>query len=202
MFFNYSKAFRTKRLIDSAPSPTYNRTDFSGGVRIVKHLPKNREIKNAQVRLIDTDTGIQTVMAIADALKLAEEANLDLVAVSPNSDPPVCKVLDYSNYIYNQGKLEKKAKKTVKSNVLKELKLTPKIGEHDYQVRFQAAQKFLAKGHKVKMTVFFRGREITHPDVGLALLRRVNAELGDTAQVDHGPVFNGPTASMVLSPKK
>ncbi len=110
--------------------------------------------------------------------------------------------MDYSQYIYNQNKLEKKAKKGTKTNVLKELKMSPKISEHDYQVRYRAAIRFLEKSNKVKVVVFFRGREITHPDVGLALLRRMCAELKDIAIVDHGPVFNGPAAIMILSPAK
>jgi len=111
--------------------------------------------------------------------------------------------MDYSQYIYNQNKLEKKARKGgVKTNVLKELKMSPKISENDYQVRFRAAQKFLEKGFKVKVSVFYRGREITHPDVGLNLLRKMVEDLKDCAIVDHGPIFNGPTANVILSTNK
>ncbi|MDD5456801.1 MAG: translation initiation factor IF-3 [Candidatus Margulisbacteria bacterium] len=165
-------------------------------------MPKNKEIRSDKVRFVDIDNKSQEIMTLADALKKAEEANLDLVAVSPESNPPVCKLLDYSHYIYNQNKLEKKVKKNTKTNIVKELKMSPKISENDYQVRYRATIKFLAKGYKVKVSVLFRGREITHPDLGLSLLKRLSGELQDIAIVEHGPIFNGPMASMVLASAK
>lgn len=154
------------------------------------------------MRLIDPESNTQDIVPTEEAQRRADEVSLDLVAVSPTAEPPVCKILDYSHYIYNQGKLEKKARKHTKSGVVKELKLSCKISENDFQVRHRAAIRFLNKGYKVKFTIFFRGREITHPDVGLSLLRRLCDELKDMAVVEFGPQFNGPVANMVLSPKK
>jgi len=110
--------------------------------------------------------------------------------------------MDYSQYLYTQRKKEKQVKKNSKANVTKELKMSPKISEHDYQVRYRAAVKFITKGYKVKVAIFFRGREITHKELGVDILNRFKEEIKDIATVDNGPTFSGPFASMMLSPIK
>ena len=133
---------------------------------------------------------------------MALEQELDLVAVSPGSEPPVCKIMDYTHYLYNQGKIEKKAKKNSKSGVIKELKLSPKISEHDFQVRVNAAIKFLDKGYKVKATLMFKGREITHSELGMNIMLKFIADLQELASVEQEPSVNGKFINMMLIPKK
>lgn len=110
--------------------------------------------------------------------------------------------MDYSQYLYTQSKKEKQVKKNSKANITKELKMSPKISEHDYQVRYRAAVKFISKGYKVKVSIFFRGREITHKELGVALLNRFTEEIKEIATVDNGPNFSGPFVSLMLSPIK
>jgi len=175
---------------------------FKRSTKIVKHIPKNNEIRAKEVRLINEETGEQNVVSIADALKFAADREMDLVAISHNAVPPVCKVMDYSHYLYDQNKREKKVRKNSKSNVLKELKLSSKISENDFQVRLKAAFKFLEKGYKVKVSLLFRGREITHSELGMSVMKRFGEELLELATVDQAPSMNGRFVNMLLIPKK
>ncbi len=138
-------------------------------------------------------------MKIEDAIALADESGLDLVEVSPNASPPVCKVLDYGKYKYEQQKKAAEARKKQKTVDVKEVKVRPGIEEHDYQVKMRNARKFLENGDKVKVTMRFRGREMAHQDIGLNLLKRMIEELSDVGKVDLHPKMEGRQTIMVLS---
>jgi len=175
---------------------------FKRRTKIVKHIPKNKEIRAKEVRLVDEDSSEQKIVSIADALQIAADKEMDLVAISHNAVPPVCKIMDYSHYLYDQNKREKKVRKNSKSNVLKELKLSSKISEHDFQVRLKAALKFINKGYKVKVSLLFRGREITHSELGMGVMKRFAEELSELATIDQAPSINGRFANMLIIPKK
>ena len=140
-------------------------------------------------------------MSVPEALKLAEEAGLDLVEVSPNADPPLCKILDYGKYKYEQQKKANEARKKQKIIEVKEIKLRPNIDEHDYQVKMRNVQKFLTAGDKVQVTLRFRGREMAHQELGANVLTRVREETDEFAKVEAMPKMEGRQMVMVLSPK-
>lgn len=142
------------------------------------------------------------VMSPDKALKLAEDAGLDLVEISPNANPPVCKILDYGKYKYEQQKKAAEARKNQKTVDVKEIKVRPAIGEHDYQVKYKAARKFLDNGDKVKVTLRLRGREMAHKDLAMEVLDRLKEELSDISKVDLEPKFEGRQVVMVLSAEK
>lgn len=131
---------------------------------------------------------------------MAEEAGLDLVEVSPGAEPPVCKILDYGKYKYEQQKKANEARKKQKTVDVKEVKLRPGIEEHDYQVKLRNARRFLEDGDKVKVTLRFRGREMAHQEIGLGVLNRMKEDLGELAKVDMEAKMEGRQAVMVLSP--
>ena len=139
-------------------------------------------------------------MSVADAMDLAAEAELDLVEVAPNAKPPVCKVLDYGKYKYKMSKKAHDAKKKQKIIKVKEVKTTPKTEEHDYQFKLNHVKRFLADGDKVKVTVFFKGRLITHSELGLKILDRFVEDLKELAIVEQEPKKEGKTMALVLAP--
>jgi translation initiation factor IF-3 len=141
------------------------------------------------------------VVALDEALKIADEAGLDLVEVSPNAEPPVCKVLDYGKYKYEQQKKAAEARKKQKTIDVKEIKIRPGIEEHDYNVKMKNARRFLEAGDKVKVTMRFRGREMAHQDIGLDLLNRMMGELSDLGKPELHPKLEGRQMIMVLSPE-
>jgi translation initiation factor IF-3 len=141
-------------------------------------------------------------MSLDAALNAARERNLDLVEVASNSEPPVCRLLDYDKFRYEQSKKEREMKKTQKSNVLSEVRLRPKISDHDVEFKTRKIREFLGDGEKVRVFVMFRGREITHPDRGAILLGKVAEQLQDTAIIDSPPRMEGRTMSMILAPAK
>jgi len=153
------------------------------------------------VRLISSDGKQIGIVNIKDALSMADEQDLDLVEVAPNSKPPVCRILDYGKYKYEQSKRAKMARKKHHFMHLKEVKLRPKIEDHDFQFKLDHARKFLVSGNKVKVTVFFRGREITHAEFGKKLLERMLGELEDVATVERPPILEGRNMVMVMIPK-
>lgn len=159
----------------------------------------NNDITASEVRVVDEDGEMKGVMSVPDAVKLAEEAGLDLVEVSPNAKPPVCKILDYGKYKYEQQKKASEARKKQKTVDVKEVKIRPGIEEHDYQVKMRNARKFLTNGDKVKVTMRFRGREMAHQDIGMDLLKRMVEELSDISKVDLQPKMEGRQIIMVLS---
>ena len=142
------------------------------------------------------------VMLAGDALAKAEEANLDLVEVAPNANPPVCRIMDYGKYKYEQAKREREAHKKSKASELKGMRLSPKIGEHDLQVKTRAVSGFLKDGDKVRVSMWFRGREMAHPQVGEQILRRMAQQLADVGIVERHPLMEGRNMIMILAPKK
>ncbi len=141
-------------------------------------------------------------MPLDAALRAAQERNLDLVEVAGNSEPPVCRLLNYDKFRYEQSKKEREMKKTQKNNVLSEVRLRPKISEHDVEFKARKIREFLSDGEKVRVFVMFRGREITHPDRGAILLGKVAEQLQDAAVIDSPPRMEGRTMSMILAPSK
>mgnify|MGYP001034633776 CR=1 FL=1 len=162
----------------------------------------NDRIRAPEIRVIDAEGEMLGVMSPDKALKLAQEAGLDLVEISPNASPPVCKILDYGKYKYEQQKKAAEARKNQKTVDVKEIKVRPAIGEHDYQVKYKNARKFLDHGDKVKVTLRLRGREMAHKDLAMEVLNRLKQELSDISKVDLEPKFEGRQVIMVLSSEK
>ncbi len=161
----------------------------------------NREIRSKEVRVIDPDGNQIGVIPTAEALKAAIDFGLDLVEVSPNANPPVCKIMDYGKYRYELTKKQQEAKKKQSSFQLKEIKIRPKTGDHDLQVKTGHIKKFLEKKDKVRVTVVFRGREITLSERGKELLNQIAESVSDVSMVEQLPKFEGRTMIMVLAPK-
>lgn len=161
----------------------------------------NQKIRAKEVRVIAPDGEQIGIIPIKEALAAAAEAGLDLVEVSPNANPPVCKIMDYGRYRYEQTKKKQVAKKKQSTFQLKEIKVRPKTGEHDLQVKIGHIKKFIDKKDKVKVSVIFRGREITLSELGMAVLQKIIEETEDIAQVEQRPKFEGRILVMVLSPK-
>ena len=142
------------------------------------------------------------MVSVAEALQIARERGTDLVEVAPNADPPVCRLMNYGKFLYERAKKEREARKSQKQTEVKEIRLRPKIGEHDIAYKMRDARRFLQKGAKVKVRIRFRGREVTHPELARELLDRVAQELGDVAAVEQESHMEGHTMLMILSPEK
>lgn len=162
----------------------------------------NDRITAEKVRLVGADGEMVGIVPIEKALEAAEEYGLDLVEISPNADPPVCKVLDHSKYKYEQQKKASEARKKQKTVDVKEVKIRPTTEEHDYAVKMRNARRFLESGNKVKVTMRFRGREMAHQDVGMQLLMRMKKDLSDVGKVDLEPRLEGRQMIMVLSSER
>jgi translation initiation factor IF-3 len=161
----------------------------------------NAAITARQVRVVDADGEMRGVMTVRDAILVAEEAGLDLVEISPNADPPVCKVLDYGKYKYEMQKKAAEARKKQKVIELKEIKLRPTIDDHDFAIKMKAAKSFLEEGDKVKITLRFRGREMAHQEVAHQVIAHVRTELDAYARVEAEPSFEGRQMIMILASK-
>jgi translation initiation factor IF-3 len=161
----------------------------------------NDEIRIPQVRLIDQDGEMQGVMTVREAMQRAFSVGLDLVEISPNADPPVCKILDFGKFKYEQQKKKNEAKKKQKVIEIKEIKVRPNIDENDYQVKMRAMKSFIEEGDKVKVTLRFRGREMAHQDIGVRVLERIRAEMDTTSKVEQMPRMENRQMVMVLSPR-
>jgi len=161
----------------------------------------NEMINVRQVRLIDHDGQNIGVIGTEEAMAMAEEVGLDLVEISPNADPPVCKILDYGRFKYQAQKKANEARKKQKVIEVKEIKMRPNIDEHDYDVKMRAMQRFLDEGDKVKVTLRFRGREMAHQDIGMRVLERVREDLQTVSKVEQLPKMEGRQMIMVISPK-
>jgi translation initiation factor IF-3 len=160
----------------------------------------NNDIRAREIRLID-ETGEQLgIMVLKEGLRIAAERGLDLVEVAPNARPPVCRLIDYGKYKYEQAKRERETRKKQKTMDIKEVRMTPKIEGHDFQVKARNAIRFLQDGDKVKATVRFRGREIVHADIGRALLQDLAEEVKDYGFVEREPRVEGRHMVMILSP--
>ncbi|HIK12544.1 MAG TPA: translation initiation factor IF-3 [Oscillatoriaceae cyanobacterium M33_DOE_052] len=168
-----------------------------------RDLPQiNERIRFPKVRVIDTEGAQLGIMAPSEALQIARERDLDLVLVSDKADPPVCRVVDYGKYKFEQEKKAREAKKKQHTSEVKEVKMRYKIEDHDYQVRLSQAERFLKAGDKVKATIMFRGREIQHSDLAETLLKRMATDLQELGEVQQAPKKEGRTMMMLLSPKK
>ena len=152
--------------------------------------------------MIDEDGTQLGVMKTGQALSLAEERALDLVEVAPTAQPPVCRIMDFGKYRYEQSKRAQEARKHQKTIQVKEVKFRPKIDEHDFQFKKNHIVRFMKEENKVKATVMFRGREVTHADIGEQILRRLMGELEEIADVEREPKLEGHTMTMILNPKK
>ncbi|HEY9164254.1 MAG TPA: translation initiation factor IF-3 [Magnetovibrio sp.] len=161
----------------------------------------NERITAAEVRLVGPEGEMIGVKPTAEAIDIAAGFGLDLVEVSPNAEPPVCKVLDYGKYKYEEQKKRNEAKKKQKVIAIKEIKMRPSIDIHDYETKMKAAHKFLENGDKVKVTIRFRGREMAHQDLGLKVLVRMRDELAEITKVEQMPKSEGRMMTMVLAPK-
>ena len=162
----------------------------------------NENITAKQVRLIDANNENRGIVSIKEALSVAEEEGLDLIEISPQANPPVCKVLDFGKYRYEQQKRKNEAKKNQKVVEIKELKLRPVIETHDYEVKLKQAKKFLEQGNKVKFTMRFKGRELSANDLGKQILAQMVEDLDMYSKVDSEAKLEGRQMTMILAPQK
>jgi len=167
---------------------------------IVKKLRINRQIRAREIRLIGEMGEQLGVMPLEKALQLASERNLDLVEVASTSIPSVCRLLDYGKYKYEQDKKERKARRSQRASLLKEVRIRPRVKEHDLETKIRMARKLLGDGDKVRVFVVFRGREITHPELGLKALQKVTDNLRGIGALDGSPSLDGRIMSLVFSP--
>jgi translation initiation factor IF-3 len=168
-----------------------------------RDLPQiNERIRFPKIRVIDTDGAQLGILTPQEAMRLADEKELDLVLVSDKADPPVCRIMDYGKYKFELEKKAREAKKKQHTADVKEVKMRYKIEEHDYNVRVNQAERFLKAGDKVKATITFRGREIQHSDLAEELLQRMAKDLQDVAEVQQSPKKEGRNMMMLFSPKK
>ena len=162
----------------------------------------NHKIQEPEIRLIDQDGEQRGVMSVDEAIKIAESVSLDLVEIAPNSEPPVCRIMDYGRFKFDLSKKAQLSKKNQKQAQIKEIKFRPATEEGDYQVKLRNLSRFIAEGDKAKVTLRFRGREFAHQQLGLKLLQRVEEDLSSIAVVEQHPKLEGRQMVMMLSPKK
>jgi translation initiation factor IF-3 len=160
----------------------------------------NDEIRAPKIRVIGVDGSQFGIFDNAAAQRIAEDQNLDLVEIAPNADPPVCRIMDYGKFKYEQAVKEKKARKNQTKIEIKEMKFRPKIDTGDYETKKGHVLRFLAKGNKVKITIMFRGREMAHPEQGLTILERLSDDLKDLAVVEQQPKMEGRNMHMMVAP--
>jgi len=161
----------------------------------------NGEITSPKVRLVDENGEMIGVVTRFEGMQMAQKAGLDLVEVSPNAEPPVCKILDYGKYKYEQQKKRAEAKKKQKIVEVKEIQIRPGIDENDFQVKYRAIRRFIEDGDKVKITMRFRGREISHHEIGMEVLKRLRELFEESSKVEQSPRLEGKQMIMVLAPK-
>ena len=167
-----------------------------------KYTRLNQSIKTSEVRLIGVEGENLGVVKIDDALEIAKEADLDLVEVTPNAKPPVCKVMNYGKFRFEQNKKAQQAKKKQKQQQVKEIKLRPSTEENDYQTKLTNIRRFISDGDKAKITIRFRGRELAHKELGMKQVERIEKDLEDIAEVEQSPKFEGRQIVMVIAPRK
>lgn len=167
----------------------------------VKDLPINEEIRDKEVRVIGPDGAQLGIMSAKDAYKLALERNLDLVKIAPQANPPVCKIIDYGKYRFEQSKREKEARKNQKTIDIKEIRLSLNIDVNDFNTKVKQAIKFLEGGDKVKVSVRFRGREMAHPELGTTLMQRFTESVADYGTVEKQPKLEGRSMTMFVTAK-
>ena len=179
------------------------RASEPGGVLAISResLRINEEIHIREVRVTSAEGEQLGIMLTRDALRMAEEQHLDLVEVAPKAKPPVCRIMDFGKFRYAQQKREKEAKKKQKTISIKEVKLRPNIDEHDFNVKLKNALRFVEEGNKVKVTIMFRGRELSHPELGRVVLDRVAERMTELVTIERGAKLEGKNMTMILSPK-
>jgi translation initiation factor IF-3 len=168
---------------------------------IIKELRVNERVKGTEFRLVGEKGEQLGVMLLYQAREVAKKHNLDLVEVAPAAKPPVCRLMDYGKYKYEQTRKEREARKTQKLSLLREVRLRPKIGEHDFIAKERSVKRFLEGGDKVKVTVMFRGRENAHPELGLRLLDRLSESFKEVAMVEKQPTRERARLHIILSPQ-
>lgn len=184
-------------------SPAFYFVIFNWGVMFIsKDFRINEEIRAREVRVVDNEGNQLGIMSGRDALRLAEERQLDLVEIAPQAKPPVCRIMDFGKYKYEQSKRDKEAKKKQRIISVKEIKMRPNIEDHDFQVKARNAVRFLKDGDKVKASIMFRGREIVHTKLGQQLLIRLAEEIKEFATVERQPKLEGKNMIMILAPKQ
>ena len=166
-----------------------------------KGLRINEQIRVREIRLIDDEGAQKGIVSTLEALRMAQDVNLDLVEIAPQADPPVCRILDYGKYRFEMEKKLRDSKKKQKLQILKEIRMQPKINEHDLAFKARHIQDFLNDGDKVKVTIRFRGRELAHTELGLEVLQAVLTKLGGEFTIEKPPAMEGRTMSMTLAPK-
>jgi translation initiation factor IF-3 len=175
----------------------------SGGVEIsTSEYRINEEIRASEVRLIGPENQNIGVVPLTEALRVAREAELDLVEVAPNSDPPVCRVLDYGKFLYEKAKKDREARRAQTKVEIKEIRLRPKTSEHHRSFKIRDARRWLTEGKKVRVRIRFRGREITYPEIALGDLKEIAADLSDVGSIEQAPNMEGRTMLMTLAPIK
>jgi len=172
------------------------------GIAVTKRVRRNEEIDAAEVRVIDSEGEQKGVMSVPAAIELAKDEGLDLVEVAPTADPPVCRIMDFGKYLFEQNKKAQSARRKQKQVHVKEIKFRPGTEEGDYQVKLRKLIEFLEQGDKTKVTLRFRGREMAHQELGANLLARVRNDLEEYGSVEQMPQMEGRQMIMVISPKK
>lgn len=167
---------------------------------IVRDVRINREIRAKEVRVIDPEGKQLGILSIMEALRQAYSLELDLVEVSPKAEPPVCRIMDYGKFKYQQRKKDHDARKKQAVVHLKEVKMRPKTEQHDFQFKVRNIERFLKEGNKIKVTIVFRGRELAHPDLGRNMLARIVEEIKESGKVEQEPKFEGRNCVMILAP--
>ena len=188
LYLLYSSAAKSSRLLEV--------------LSIAKELKVNEQIRARQVRLIMEDGQQQGIVDTRDALRMARDAELDLALVGEAAQPPVAKLMDYGKYRYEMQQQEKEARKRSRQQEMKAIKFRVKIDDHDYNTKVNHVKRFLKGGHKVKVTIMFRGRERTHPELGQEILNRVASDVSDMATVESAPSIAGMDMNMVLGPAR
>ena len=161
----------------------------------------NDDIRNAQIQLIDQTSDNKGTVETVVAIRMAQEAGMDLVEISPNTSPPVCKIMDYGKYKYSAQKKAAEARKRQKTVEIKEVKVRPNIDDHDYDVKMRSMKRFFEEGDKVKITLRYRGREMAHQEIGTKLLDKIKTDVAELAKVEQEPKFEGRQMIMVLAPR-
>lgn len=179
-------------------------SSFIGGVAISndKRVRVNRQIRISPVRVISPDGEQMGIMPVEQALAAAEEQGLDLVEVAPNARPPVCRIMDYGKFKYEEARKARLARKKQHQVQIKEVKFRPGIEEHDFEFKVRHARRFLEEGNKVKATMMFRGRQMAHPELGREVLTRVAAAVEDVGRIEGEPTLEGRNMTMILAPKR
>ncbi len=170
-------------------------------VPAITELMINEQIRDKEVRLVDEDGSQLGIVASRDAQKLADEKSLDLVKISPTANPPVCKIMDYSKFKFDQSKKDKEVRKKQKTVDIKELRLSPSIDTHDVQVKVNKAIGFLKEGNKIKVSVRFRGRELGHTEIALGIMKSFAEQVSEFGAIEKQPKLEAKTMAMFISPK-